>query len=1261
MKIPELNASESLFAGGGKMGRIMRATDWAKSALGRPEDWSPALRMMTKFLLANRFPQLLWWGPQFCSIYNDAYSPILGTKHPWALGRPVSEVWKEIWQILKPLIETPFCGGPATWMEHLPLEINRCGFFEETHFTVAYSPVPDETAPNGIGGVLATVHEITEKVIGERRVHALRDLGARSAEPKSIEQACSIIGDTLSAYSKDIPFLLIYSLDEKQQTARVACCVAAESNDLASPALIDLGSESNEPWPVSVVRTTGQIQVVTNLEKRFKKIPQGPWPDPPTAAAVLPVRSSLQGQLAGFMIAGLSSRIHFDENYRDFLNLLSNQVATMIANARAYEQERKRAEALAELDKAKTTFFSNVSHELRTPLTLMLGPTESALSSTPRVLAGSELDMVHRNELRLLKLVNTLLDFSRIEAGRAQAIYEPTDLVKLTEDIASAFRSAMEKAGLRFSVCSEAVDELIYVDREMWEKIVMNLLSNAFKFTVEGEVELSLKPGVGCIELIVRDTGIGIPEYELPHLFERFHRVENARARTYEGTGIGLALVYELVKLHGGAVRVESTLDRGSSFTVSIPRGLAHLPPDRIGGRRTLASTAVSADAYINEANRWLPDTTGDIEGRVMKASPGAELPAAAAEKKDVIVIADDNADMREYLVRLLHDHYTVHAVRDGAEAVDAIRQLRPALVLTDVMMPRLDGFGVLQEIRRDDSLKSTPVILLSARAGEESRVEGLHAGADDYLVKPFTANELIARVATHVKMAALRRETEKALRESEERFRAFVNASSDVVYRMSPDWSTMRQLDGRGFILDTQQTRKNWIDVYIDPSDQPLILKAIRHAIETKSVFELEHRVRRVDGTLAWTLSRAVPLLDKEGNIVEWLGAATDVSARKSDEEARRRLAAIVESSGDAIVSKDLNGIVTSWNRQAERLFGYQEEEMIGRSILRIIPPELHGDEDMILSKIRSGQKIDHFETVRIAKSGERIEVSLSISPVRDEHGKIVGAAKIARDIRESKKIEKALRTTEKLAAAGRLAATVAHEINNPLEAIANLVYLAKRDLPHPEKVASHLNSAKQELSRVAHITRQTLGFYRDASSPGRFNVPGALDDLLRLYERRFETRNIRVVKHYDDDADVVALGGEIRQALSNLVTNALDAMPSGGILALRVRKAREWSNAQLRGIRITIADSGSGIAPKDKQSLFQPFFTTKTDVGTGLGLWITRGIVEKHGGSIRVKSRTGANHGTIFSIFLPSDAKPRLEQWQSGAVVENELVAGD
>jgi PAS domain S-box-containing protein len=485
-----------------------------------------------------------------------------------------------------------------------------------------------------------------------------------------------------------------------------------------------------------------------------------------------------------------------------------------------------------------------------------------------------------------------------------------------------------------------------------------------------------------------------------------------------------------------------------------------------------------------------------------------------------------------------------------------------------------------------------------------------------------------------------------EAVQESEQRFRALVTASSNVVYRMSPDWSEMRQLDGRGFISDTHESRSNWMDIYIHPDDRPLVSDAIRRAIEAKSIFELEHRVRRVDGTLGWTLSRAVPLLDRDGNIVEWFGAAADVTARKNDEEARRRLAAIVESSGDAIVSKDLNGIVTSWNEQAERLFGYTEEEMIGRSILTIIPPDLHADEEMILNSIRSGRKIDHFETVRIGKSEERIDVSLSISPLKDERGNIIGAAKIARDIRENKKIEEALRTTEKLAAAGRLAATVAHEINNPLEAVTNLLYLA-RSTDNPAEVHSLLAQADQELSRVSLLSKQTLGFYRDRNGAKPLRLGAIVESLVSVFTTKARNRSIEIRSEIRQDPEICAIESEIRQVIANLLNNSLDASFGDGTICVRVSAGRSWDTAAGRGVRLTVADSGRGIAREHWPKLFEPFFSANKEVGTGLGLWVSKGIVERHGGRLRFKSRTGPGHsGTVFTVFLPAGVVPRPAQ---------------
>lgn len=432
--------------------------------------------------------------------------------------------------------------------------------------------------------------------------------------------------------------------------------------------------------------------------------------------------------------------------------------------AEANQQLREANVRLGELDAAKTAFFSNVSHEFRTPLTLILGPLEAATNAPNGALAGPELAVVHRNAARLLRLVNNLLDFSRLEAGRASAMFEPTDLAAHTSGLAGAFQSLLEDAGLRLVVDCPALPTPIYVDPSQWEKIVLNLVSNAFKFTFTGEIAVRLEWHGDHVELHVQDTGIGIPEHELPHIFERFHRVEGARGRSYEGSGIGLSLVHELVRLHGGSIRINSTVGGGSTFVVSVPVGSSHLPLERVVTSNANGGKTEIVRGHILEAMQWTSrPATEKSSARADERSPAQR---SATKKKGRILIAEDNVDMREYITRLLSPEWEVRAVADGNAALAAAEASVPELILSDVMMPELGGVELLSALRANASTRSIPFILLSARAGEEARVEGLATGADEYLVKPFSARELVTRVNTQVEMAKVRQQAADAARQ---------------------------------------------------------------------------------------------------------------------------------------------------------------------------------------------------------------------------------------------------------------------------------------------------------------------------------------------------------------------------------------------------------------------------------------------------------------------------------------------------------------
>ena len=760
----------SFLAGGGEMGELMRVRDWASTPLHEPAHWPQSLRTSVSTCLNCAFPILLWWGRELVMLYNDEYIPMLGAKHPSALGQAGAACWPEIWDVIGPMLRQVLERGEPTRSRDLLLTLERKGFPEECYFSFSYSPIRDETGD--VGGVFTPVIETTAKVIGERRLKTLRDLASHSAAMLDVDETVRQSAAVLAQNPHDVAFSALYILRPDRRSAERQAFVGFADPCATFPAEVELGTSSLAWIDQAISALDGQPQIVEGLSSQLTPgdLPANPWPETPDRAIALPIVLAGEELPSAILIAGLSPRLEFDQGYREFLELVGRQIGTRISDALAYEAERRRAEALAEIDRAKTAFFSNVSHEFRTPLTLMLGPLEEALNepdgSSP--LVRQRLEIAHRNSLRLLKLVNTLLDFSRIEAGRIQARFEATDLSALTADLVSSFRSAFDKAGLFLKTDCPPLPLPIHVDRDMWEKVVLNLVSNAFKFTFEGGVEVNLHSDGDRAALTIRDTGVGIPKEELPRLFERFHRIEGQRSRSFEGSGIGLALVHELVRQHGGAIDVKSRVGSGTSFTVTIPFGTEHLPLDRVGVSSPAPTAQIRASAFVEEALRWLPDSNTSDEGSLEIAAAAG----GAAKSRPRVLLADDNADVRAYLTRILKDAYEVSTAANGREALEAIRRLQPDLLLSDVMMPDLDGIGLVRELRSDPSFRDLPVILLSARAGEEARVESLEAGADAYLIKPFSARELVAHVGANLALARLRREAAQAALDSAERLK---------------------------------------------------------------------------------------------------------------------------------------------------------------------------------------------------------------------------------------------------------------------------------------------------------------------------------------------------------------------------------------------------------------------------------------------------------------------------------------------------------
>lgn len=1135
-------AIPEFLSGGGEMGERIRSYDWSKTPLGHFSQWPRSLRTCIRIMLTSRQPIWIGWGKELIKFYNDPYKAIVGGKHPEALGQPASVVWKEIWKDVEHMLEQVMEKDQGTYVESQLLIMERNGYLEETYYTFSYTPIPGDDG--GTAGMICANTDDTERIISERQLLTLTELAKYLTDCSTEKQVFHNTIDVLAQNPHDFPFALLYSCDNG--SARIECTTNLGNSADKVPALIDLRADNEISRLMSDVAKQREYQMLHGITEKVGPMPSGPWATPPDTALVLPITHAGQRQTHGFLVVGMNPYRIPNPKYLNFFQLVSDQVATSIDKVQRIQEEIKKAEALTEIDRLKTIFFSNISHEFRTPLTLMLGPIEDVLKDPDTIERNRQrASVAHRNALRLLKLVNTLLDFSRIEAGKMRTSVQALDLPTITRDLASSFRSAIERAGIEYIVECEPMDDPVYMDPDMWDKIVSNLISNAFKYTEEGRIEIKLRSGGGHVQLIVADTGIGIPAEELENIFERFHRVPHATGRSQEGTGIGLSLVQELVKLLGGKISVSSKPGEGSVFTVDLPVAYEESLIEGSTEPRRHPVASISDNPYLRAAEGSLND--------VILAGDSAEVGTSSQKRADIdgikssgrrlerVLLADDNADMRDYVKRLLSTAYEVEAVNNGAEALASIRRNPPDLVISDVMMSEMNGFELARELKKSDDTAQIPLILLSARAGEEATIEGLDAGADEYLVKPFAARELLSRVRSAIKLAKTRRIAARNM------YNVFMQTPVAIAV-----------LKGNSFVFEMINN------------------KALE--IVGKSYEEIINR----------------PFLESLPELAA-MGFESILNG--------------VYTTGETFCG---NEMPLQFNR-----FGRMETRLIN-----FVFEPLRDEEENVTGIIASGTDVTELVAGRKLIEESKEQLALLVA----ERTKELQAANVNLE-RSNVELE-------------QFAHVASHDLKEPLRKIktfANRLQEEHKD-EMPEKARTYLEKIQSSANRMYSMMEGVLS-YSSIKGGQQETALVNLEEIISSIENDLE-----VVIHQKNA--IVKMGALpviegapvlIYQLFYNLINNSLKFSKPERQLIITIN-ASVVKCDDVEYAEIVVADNGIGFNPVQSTNIFNTFTRLHSKdkfEGTGLGLALSKKIVERHQGTI---TATGVpDEGAVFTVRLP------------------------
>ena len=1171
----------------------VRDFNWSQTSLGHYEQWPQCLKSTLDIILSAKQPMWLGWGPELIYIYNDACKQVLGAdKHPWALGQPARLVWEEMWHICGPLADKVAI-GESVYLANVYMPLRRTDYLEECYYSFSFTPIRDELCD--VVGLFCASSLTTSNILNERRLKTHRDLSTRSLLEKSIDSTCDTAIEILSQNREDIPFALLYLIDNQKPVARLKNSFGIEGeiphinpplfnlnindNNNENNSHIDENNNNNNNnnndnndnnngntghnfiWPIEEVLKSGKSKYIS--VGGLKELPLGMANQRVTVAIIQPICMPNSKDPIGVLITGISPCLTLNSDFISFFELVARQISTAIYNAKSFEEEQRRMELLAEIDRAKTVFFSTVTHELSTPVTLILSPVEELLRDPKNTLdqdQKNQLQIVSRNAHRLLKLINSLLDISRIEAKKMRGEYEATDLPSFTIHLANVFRSTLEKAKLEYIVDIHLFgdDENVFVDRDMWEKIVFNLLSNACKYTLEGSVLISLRKNGNNVELEVKDTGVGIPESEIPFLFERFHRVEGAikQGRSIEGAGIGLALSNELVKLHGGHILVQSTLGKGSAITVTIPLGFDHLPPDQIIEKRgTISEEKLAESPYVIEASSWVDNDYDSTS--ISNSPPEVTKPSSnVVSLQSRILLADDNADMRQYIKGLLErEHFCkeVIAVGNGGDALRIAKTKLLDLVITDLMMPKLDGFDLIKSLKENGPTQSIPVIILSAATKEDDRIKGLQAGADDYIVKPFSAKELVTRIESHLKITQQRKEA--LLRERELKVAAFAARKNlhDVMKNinigflvLNRDWNIVYLNQAMEGIYQSRKKDllgNNYFEYYPDVIGTNLE-KDMKRVMNLKVIVVDEYYCIL---NLQWYENRISPHAD--GICI----FCTNITLRKQLEFDKQQ------------------AIELANQHQQKRMFEAEDYKRKQGEFIDTLCHELRNPLNGIyggLSLIQSD--VDSIDELMI-----------------DQQSKL------------KEKVQMTLRTMSKT--------------------IFSMDVCAKQQKVIVDDVLdlSKLENNKLELNPVP------------------FKLSTLISSVIQMFRTQILEKKLKIIKKIEEKY-VIADPNRLTQILSNLISNAVKFTHAGGITVEAVVETLSESENRLR---VVVTDTGIGMNVDEQQIIFNRFAQanrrTSTEFGgSGLGLVISKTLVEAMGGSLSVTSEIGK--GSVFTFTL-------------------------